>query len=55
MTILTCRLWRARAEAVARARHGFHNVRVLSVKNEFFGGNLSVAGLMAGADIGPAL
>ena len=54
VTILTA----AYGELVLRPlldRHGFHDVRVLSVKNEFFGGNISVAGLMAGADIARTL
>jgi hypothetical protein len=31
------------------------NVRVLPVRNEFFGGNVAVAGLMVGADLGRVL
>jgi len=36
-------------------RNGFADVRVLAVRNDFFGGNISVAGLMAGPDIARAL
>jgi putative radical SAM enzyme (TIGR03279 family) len=32
-------------------RNGFADVRILAVRNDFFGGNISVAGLMAGPDI----
>ena len=35
--------------------HGFDDVRVLTVQNDFFGGNISVAGLMAGPDIARTL
>jgi NifB/MoaA-like Fe-S oxidoreductase len=36
-------------------RHGFGEVRVLAVANEFFGGNIAVAGLITGADLSRAL
>ena len=36
-------------------RFGFGDVRVLAVPNEFFGGNIAVAGLMSGPDIARAL
>ena len=32
-------------------RHGFDKVRVLAVPNEFFGGNIAVAGLLTGSDL----
>jgi NifB/MoaA-like Fe-S oxidoreductase len=32
-------------------RHGFGHVRVLPVRNEFFGGNIEVAGLTTGPDL----
>ena len=32
-------------------RHGFGKVRILAVPNEFFGGNIAVAGLITGADL----
>jgi NifB/MoaA-like Fe-S oxidoreductase len=37
------------------AKNGFSDVRLLAVPNEFFGGNISVAGLMAGPDIARSL
>ena len=36
-------------------RHGFGKVRVLPVRNEFFGGNIAVAGLITAADLSRAL
>jgi NifB/MoaA-like Fe-S oxidoreductase len=36
-------------------RNGFGKVRVLAVANEFFGGNIAVAGLITGADLSRAL
>jgi len=36
-------------------RSGFMEVRVLAVRNEFFGGNIAVAGLMAGSDVARTL
>ena len=36
-------------------RHGFDKVRVLAVPNEFFGGNIAVAGLLTGADLARSL
>jgi hypothetical protein len=36
-------------------RQGFADVRVLTVRNEFFGGNIAVAGLMTGPDISRTL
>ena len=33
------------------AQSGFGEVRVLAVANEYFGGNIAVAGLMTGPDI----
>ena len=36
-------------------RHGFDKVRVLPVANEFFGGNIAVAGLITGADLARTL
>jgi putative radical SAM enzyme (TIGR03279 family) len=36
-------------------RHGFEKVRVLPVANEFFGGNIAVAGLITGADLARTL
>ncbi len=36
-------------------RHGFDMVRVLAVPNEFFGGNIAVAGLITGADLSRTL
>jgi NifB/MoaA-like Fe-S oxidoreductase len=30
-------------------------VRVIAVRNQFFGGNIAVAGLLAGADVGAVL
>jgi NifB/MoaA-like Fe-S oxidoreductase len=54
VTIITA----AYGKAVLRPlldRHGFSDVRVLSVRNDFFGGNISVAGLMAGPDIARSL
>jgi hypothetical protein len=36
-------------------RNGFSEVRVLAVRNEFFGGNIAVAGLMTGPDISRAI
>jgi putative radical SAM enzyme (TIGR03279 family) len=36
-------------------RNGFGEVAVLSVRNEFFGGNIAVAGLMTGPDISRAI
>ncbi len=35
--------------------NGFGEVRILAVENEFFGGNIAVAGLMTGPDIARAL
>jgi NifB/MoaA-like Fe-S oxidoreductase len=32
-------------------RHGFEAVKVLPVRNEFFGGNIAVAGLITGPDV----
>jgi len=37
------------------ARHGFDDVVVLGIENEFFGGNIGVAGLLTGADVSRAL
>ncbi len=37
------------------ARHGFGHVRVVGVQNEFFGGNVAVAGLLAGRDVRSAV
>jgi putative radical SAM enzyme (TIGR03279 family) len=36
-------------------RNGFRDVRVLAVRNDFFGGNIAVAGLMTGPDIARAI
>jgi hypothetical protein len=36
-------------------RSGFGEVAVVAVRNEFFGGNIAVAGLMAGPDISRTL
>jgi NifB/MoaA-like Fe-S oxidoreductase len=36
-------------------RNGFSNVRLLRVENEFFGGNIAVAGLMTGPDLSRVL
>ena len=36
-------------------RHGAPDVRVIEVENDFFGGNIAVAGLMTGVDIARAL
>ena len=36
-------------------RNGHRDVRVLEVPNEFFGGNIAVAGLITGADLGRVL
>ena len=36
-------------------RHGFSKARVLTVENEFFGGNIAVAGLMTGPDLSRTL
>jgi len=36
-------------------RHGFGKVRILPVPNEFFGGNIAVAGLITGADLSRTL
>ena len=36
-------------------RLGVDGVRVVPVRNEFFGGNIAVTGLLTGADIGRAL
>ena len=36
-------------------RHGFDKVRVLTVANEFFGGNIAVAGLLTGTDLARSL
>ena len=35
--------------------HGYHDVSILTVVNNYFGGNIKVAGLMTGADISHAL
>jgi len=35
--------------------HPRRDVRLLSVRNDFFGGNIGVAGLLTGADLAPAL
>lgn len=34
---------------------GYQDVRVIGVENKFFGGNISVAGLLSGADVSKAL
>ncbi len=34
---------------------GFDDVRVLTVQNDFFGGNIAVAGLITGADLARTL
>jgi putative radical SAM enzyme (TIGR03279 family) len=36
-------------------RHGFDKVRVVAVRNDFFGGNIAVAGLITGADLSRTL
>jgi len=36
-------------------RHGYGDVEVVGVANEFFGGNVAVAGLLAGADVARVL
>ncbi|MGA2804704.1 MAG: DUF512 domain-containing protein [Acidimicrobiales bacterium] len=36
-------------------RHGFGEVGILAVRNEFFGGNIAVAGLITGADLSRTL
>jgi NifB/MoaA-like Fe-S oxidoreductase len=36
-------------------RNGFSDVRVLTVRNDFFGGNIAVAGLITGPDLARAL
>jgi putative radical SAM enzyme (TIGR03279 family) len=36
-------------------RNGFSHVRLLRVENEFFGGNIAVAGLMTGPDLSRAI
>ncbi|MGD0439169.1 MAG: DUF512 domain-containing protein [Acidimicrobiales bacterium] len=36
-------------------RHGFDKVRIVDVRNEFFGGNIAVAGLMTAADLSRTL
>ena len=35
--------------------HGYDDVRILSVKNDYFGGNIKVAGLLTGQDLNKAL
>lgn len=35
--------------------HGYHDVGILTVKNDYFGGNIKVAGLITGADLSRAL
>jgi putative radical SAM enzyme (TIGR03279 family) len=35
--------------------HGHREVRIVTVQNEFFGGNIGVAGLMTGSDVARAL
>ena len=37
------------------ARHPRHDVELLAVSNEFFGGNIGVAGLLTGEDLARAL
>lgn len=36
-------------------RHGYGDVRVVEVANEYFGGNVGVAGLLAGSDVARAV
>jgi putative radical SAM enzyme (TIGR03279 family) len=36
-------------------RHGFDKVRILAVRNDFFGGNIAVAGLITGVDLSRTL
>ena len=54
MTVLTAGYGR-RVLRPLLDRFGFGDVRVLAVPNEFFGGNIAVAGLMSGPDIARAL
>ena len=35
--------------------HGYDDVKILSVKNDYFGGNIKVAGLLTGQDLNRAL
>jgi NifB/MoaA-like Fe-S oxidoreductase len=35
--------------------HGYDDVKILSVKNDYFGGNIKVAGLLTGQDLNKAL
>jgi putative radical SAM enzyme (TIGR03279 family) len=45
----------ARVLAPLLARLGRDDVRVVPVRNEFFGGNIAVTGLLVGSDVGRAL
>ena len=45
----------ARALAPLVERLGRDDVRIIPVRNEFFGGNTGVTGLMVGADVGRVL
>jgi putative radical SAM enzyme (TIGR03279 family) len=45
----------ARVLAPLLAALGRHDVRFVTVRNEFFGGNIAVAGLLAGEDVARAL
>ncbi len=45
----------ARVLAPMVERLGRPDVRIIEVPNDFFGGNIGVAGLMVGADLGPVL
>jgi putative radical SAM enzyme (TIGR03279 family) len=54
VTILTAPYGEAVLAPLLKA-NGFGEVRILAVENEFFGGNIAVAGLMTGPDIARAL
>ena len=54
MTVLTG-TYGARVLGPLVAAHGRVDVAVHEVANDFFGGNIGVAGLLTGADIGRAL
>ena len=54
VTILTAPYGEAVLAPLLNA-NGFGEVRILAVENEFFGGNIAVAGLMTGPDIARAL
>jgi hypothetical protein len=45
----------ARVLAPLLARLGRHDVRVVPVRNDFFGGNIAVTGLLVGSDVARTL